>query len=125
MIARKKSESRQKTKLVQVRATPAEKEVLRDRAAAFGISVGELCRQAIFGSKPKAKTDQAAISELATARADLGRVGGLLKGWLAGSFPNAPTPSKQEIVDIRKLLSQLEAAQALAVASITKVADVQ
>ena len=125
MDARKKSEKRQKTKLVQVRATPEEKEALRDGAAAFGISVGELCRRAIFGSKPKAKTDQAAISELATARADLGRVGGLLKGWLAGSFPNAPTPSKHEVIHIRRLLAQLEAAQALAVASITKVADVQ
>lgn len=125
MVGRKKSESRQKTKLVQVRATPEEKEMLRDRAAEFGISVGELCRQAIFGSKPKAKTDLAAISGLATARADLGRVGGLLKGWLAGSFSNAPAPSIQEIVEVRKLLSQLEAAQALAVASITKVADVQ
>lgn len=125
MDARKKSEKRQKTKLVQVRATPEEKEALRDRAAAFGISVGELCRQAIFGSKPKAKTDQAAISELATARADLGRVGGLLKGWLAGSFPNAPTPSKQDVIEVRRLLAQLEAAQALAVAAITKVADVQ
>lgn len=125
MVDRKKSETRQKTKLVQVRATPEEKEVLCDRAAAFGISVGELCRQAIFGSKPKAKTDQAAISELATARADLGRVGGLLKGWLAGSFSNVPAPSKQEIVEVRELLAQLKAAQALAVASITKVADVQ
>lgn len=125
MVARKKSETRQKTKLVQVRATPAEKEALRDRAAAFGISVGELCRQAIFASTPRAKTDQAAISALATARADLGRVGGLLKGWLAGSFPNAPTPLKQEVVEVRKILAQLEAAQALAVASITKVADVQ
>jgi predicted aconitase len=125
MVVRKKSESRQKTKLVQVRATPEEKEILRDRAAAFGISVGELCRQAIFGSKPKAKTDQAAISELAAARADLGRLGGLLKGWLAGSFPNTSAPSIQEVIEVRTLLKQIEAAQAVAVASIIKVSDVQ
>jgi hypothetical protein len=34
-----RSESRQKTKLIQVRCTPDEKAVLQARAAAFGVSM--------------------------------------------------------------------------------------
>jgi len=104
------SESRKKTKLIQVRATPDEKVVLKDRALEFGVSVGELCRQAIFGSKPKSLADQNAIQELATLRADLGRLGGLLKGWLAGSFQQQP-PAIKTRDDVVKLLRQIEESQ--------------
>lgn len=102
------SENRLKTKLIQVRATPEEKDKLKARAVAFGISMGELCRQIIFGAKPKSKTDQDAIRELAAMRADLGRLGGLLKGWLSDSFPAAPTPDRNQV---RELLENIQAAQ--------------
>lgn len=104
------SESRQKTKLVQVRCTPAEKAALKDRAEAFGISVGELCRQAIFSAVPKSKTDQSAIQQLADTRADLGRLGGLLKGWLAGSF-SQPVPGLKTPTEVVTLLRQIDAGQ--------------
>lgn len=104
------SESRQKTKLIQVRATPGEKDELKARAAAFGVSMGELCRRVIFSSKPKSKVDQSAIAELAATRADLGRLGGLLKGWLSGVFPQgAPVP--QSHAEVVALLRKVEAAQ--------------
>ncbi len=105
-----RSESRKKTLTIGVRATPLEKEMLKARAAAFSISVGELCRRAIFGSVPKSKTDQDAISELALTRADMGRMGGLLKGWLSGIFAqNAPTlKTHTEVVN---LLREIEGAQ--------------
>ena len=88
-----RSESRQKTETIGVRCTPEEKAALKARADAFGISVGALCRDTIFGAKPKSKTDQNAIDELALTRADLGRLGGLLKGWLAGVFEEVGTPT--------------------------------
>lgn len=119
-MAIQRSESRQKTELIQVRATPAEKEQLQAHANAFGISMGELCRRAIFGVKPKSRVDQNAIQELAVSRADLGRVGGLLKGWLAGSFPAAPRP---DIDQVRALLKQLEASQAAVIASVKALMD--
>jgi len=50
----RRSKSRIKTKTIQVRATPEEKEQLKARAAAFGISVGELCRKSILAARPKA-----------------------------------------------------------------------
>ena len=113
-----RSESRQKTELIQVRATPEEKEQLRTRAAAFGVSMGELCRRTIFDAKPQARVDQDAIQELAVTRADLGRLGGLLKGWLAGSFPASPRPN---IEQVRALLKQLEVSQAAVVATVKRL----
>jgi hypothetical protein len=114
------SESRKKILTIGVRATPDEKSKLKLRADAFGISMGELCRQSIFNSTPKSKTDQSAISELAISRADLGRLGGLLKGWLAGTFPQGvPTPQTQP--DVVKLLRQIDAAQKQVLEAVSKV----
>lgn len=115
-----RSESRQKTELIQVRATPKEKEQLKVRAAAFGVSMGELCRRTIFDTKPKSRVDQGAIQELAATRADLGRLGGLLKGWLAGSFPAAPRP---DIEQVRALLKQIEVSQVTVIASVKRMID--
>lgn len=105
-----------KHELVQVRATPEEKQRLRARAATFGISIGELCRETIFNTTPKAKTDKQAIGELAATRADLGRLGGLLKGWLAGSFQQEPPPP-QTLDEVRVLLRRIVDAQEVVVAS--------
>jgi hypothetical protein len=118
MVAKAKSEKRQKTKVLGVRATPEEHAKLKAKAAAFGISMGELCRETLFGTTPKSKIDQEGIEALAVARADLGRLGGLLKGWLAGSFPDAPEPDS---VQIRDLLKKSEAAQAVVVSAVKKL----
>ena len=84
------------------------------------MSVGELCRRAIFSSVPKSQTDQNAISELAATRADLGRLGGLLKGWLAGQFSQAaPTPKTH--AEVSALLREIETAQKKVVAAVNKV----
>lgn len=120
MVARTKSESRQKTKVLGVRATPEEHAKLKAKADAFGVSMGELCRQTLFGTTPKSKIDQEGIEALAVARADLGRFGGLLKGWLAGSFPGGPAPDQ---VQVRDLLHKSEAAQAVVVAAVKKLVD--
>lgn len=104
-----RSESRQKTETIQVRCTLTEKAQLKARAGAFAISVGELCRCAIFSSIPKSRADQSAIQQLAETRADLGRLGGLLKGWLAGSFEQQGVPQKP--AEVAALLHQIEAAQ--------------
>jgi hypothetical protein len=115
-----RSESRVKIKTLGVRVTPEEKIMLKRIADSFGISVAELCRQTIFNSTPKSKTDQSAISELAATRADLGRLGGLLKGWLSGSFLTG-TPTPQAIPDVVALLREIDAAQKLVISTVTKV----
>lgn len=116
------SESRQKTELIQVRATPAEKDKLKSRASAFGISMGALCRQIIFGATPKSKTDQEAIHGLAATRADLGRLGGLLKGWLSGSFTQV-SPVLKTHSDVAALLREIEDAQKKVVVAVKKLVD--
>ena len=118
-----RSESRQKTQLIQVRATPQEKAELKARAAAFGssMSVGELCRRTIFSSIPKSQTDQNAISELAATRADLGRLGGLLKGWLSGQFAQA-TPLPRTQADVEALIQEIKSAQVKVLDAVRKVA---
>ena len=115
-----RSESRQKTDLIQVRATPGEKQLLKRRAAAFDISMGKLCREAIFRSVPKSKVDQDAIQELAATRADLGRLGGLLKGYLAGSFPVGTPPPKTKTT-VLELLREIEATQKIVIDSVKRV----
>lgn len=115
-----RSESRKKTQLIQVRATPEEKEQLKARAGAFGVSVGELCRQTIFGAKLKSQVDREAIQALLDTRADLGRLGGLLKGWLTGSFTGAPRPDMEQV---RNLLNRLNAGQAIVIASVKILMD--
>lgn len=115
-----RSESRKRTKLVQVRATPQEKMALRARADGFGVSIGELCRRAIFDSVPKSRVDQNAIMELAEMRADLGRLGGLLKGWLAGSF-NQPPPGIRTRDELVVLLRKIETAQQCVVDAVHRI----
>lgn len=115
-----RSESRQKTELIQVRATPAEKASLKQRAAAFNVSVGELCREAIFRSVPKSKVDQDAIQELAATRAGLGRLGGLLKGYLTDSFPVGTPPPKTK-TSVVALLHEIETTQKLVVDIVKEV----
>ncbi len=115
-----RSESRIKTELVQVRCTPEEKEKLKAHAAVFGISVGELCRESIFGTKPKSVTDKNAVAELASTRADQGRLGGLLKGWLVGVFESG-SPTQEMVPDIKKLLKKVDETQDLIIEGVKKV----
>ncbi len=115
-----RSESRKKTELIQVRVTPEEKVQLKARAAEFGVSVGELCRRTIFSAVPKSLTDQTAIQELAALRADLGRMGGLFKGWLAGSF-SQPAPALKTAGEVIQLCRVIEATQKLVVDAVNRV----
>ena len=118
-----RSESRQKTETIGVRCTPEEKAALKARADAFGISVGALCRDTIFGAKPKSKTDQNAIDELALTRADLGRLGGLLKGWLAGVFEEVGTPTVDTMPMVSDLLREVQEAQLKVLAAVSSLAQ--
>ena len=60
--------------------------------------------------------------ELANTRADLGRLGGLFKGWLAGSFERGK-PGEKSQIEIRRLLDDIELAEAKVIASVKKLAD--
>lgn len=115
-----RSEKRIKIDYIQVRCSPEEKAQLRARAEAFGVSMGELCRETIFRTKPNSKTDQQAIAELVETRADLGRLGGLFRGWLGGeAFPNAPMAPDNK--PVRELLHDIETAEKTVLAAVKKL----
>lgn len=112
------SESRRMIKTIQVRATSEEKEILKEQAAAFGISIGELIRQTVFRTKPRSLTDKEAIMALAKTRADLGRLGGLLKGGLSGLFSNSQALDPRQA---RALLHEIECAQTQVLNAVDKL----
>jgi len=118
------SETRVKILTFGVRCSPEEKAALEAKAGAFGISMGELCRSIIFGAKPRSKTDQLAIAELAATRADLGRLGGLLRGWLGGSaFPDAPMAPDHK--PVRELLREIEATEKTVLAAVKRLVSAE
>jgi hypothetical protein len=118
----KKSEKRQRTAHIYCRATPQEKEFIQACAAAFNISEGELVRQMLFHLKPPtvvdSLVDQQALAELHRCRADLGRLGGILKGWMGDSFPNSPHPPREVI---NTLLKEIEKGKISIQAAATKL----
>ena len=67
-----KSESRNRTGLIQFRCTPAELEAIQKKAAAAGMGVSEFVRRASLQRKIGVRTDYKAIAELL-------RLGGLQK----------------------------------------------
>ena len=116
----KRSESRIKTKAIPVRVTPEQKAQVRALAASCLMSSSAYLLQAGLGITPSSKVDQNAIQELAALRADLGRLGGLFKGWLAGSFPQ-PAPTLQTSGDVIRLRREIEATQKLVVEAVNRV----
>ena len=69
---------------IKVRVSPEEKAAIQATAASCAVSIPELMRQRALGYEVQGKVDQLAIRELCHLRGDLGRLGGLLKLWLAG-----------------------------------------
>jgi len=74
-----KKPSRQRIKLIPVPVLPSEKEEIKTRAKACGMSVAAYLRTLGLNHRPKAVLDAKAVLELAKVNGDLGRLGGLLK----------------------------------------------
>lgn len=117
---KKRSESRVKTKTIPVRASPEQKVKVKALAAACSMSSSAYLLQAGFGITPSSKTDLSAIKELAALRADMGRMGGLLKGWLAGSFAQQ-APALKTAGEVNQVIREIEATQKLVVEAVNRV----
>ena len=101
------SEQRNKTINKQVRMTPEEYAEIQSKADAFGLSFPQYLRDCAMDRPIRSKVDLMAVRELSRTRADLGRLGGLLKYWLTGEVRSAHGFNG----DIRTLLQDIEAAQ--------------
>ena len=72
-----------------------------------GLSVSELTRRVLLGQEISSKVDRQAFIDLLHVRADLGRLGGLLKLWLSDD-----TKAKDYTANVRSVLHEIEARQA-------------
>lgn len=76
-------EVRDRKRPLKVWATATERTNIETRAAGAGLSVSAYLRAAGMNHPLRSVYDLAAVEELAKVGADLGRLGGLLKLWLA------------------------------------------
>jgi len=80
--------------VLKIRVTAAERAAIDAGAKRVQLSTGAYLRALGLGHNPPSKVDLQAIRELGMLRADLGRLGGLLKLWLtdrAGEGADAST----------------------------------
>ena len=97
-----KTQTRSKrTRLLQFRVSDEELSTIVERAATCGISCAEYLRRVGMGYSPAIRLDQAAKVELCKVAGDVGRLGGLLKLWMAHKR-GLPT-SDQDGIDIRSI----------------------
>ncbi len=68
---------------IRFRVAAADRTTIEARAAAVGMGVSAYVRAAALNHPIRAIADQDAILDLTRFQADLGRLGGLLKLWLA------------------------------------------
>lgn len=105
------SENRRREKIIMVRVTQSEHGRIQQIADAHDLSMPELLRQLGQGHQPKSTLDAQHILELAKINGDLGRLGGLLKLWLAipekkGFANHLNVPDTLDT--IRELMKKLE-----------------
>jgi hypothetical protein len=107
---------RDKNRALKVLVTPDERRQIERRAQGVSLTVSAYLRALGLGYAPKSTLDEAAILDLVQASADQGRLGGLLKLWLVQK-PGQGAPA----FDVRRLLHQIEDAQARLKQLITRL----
>lgn len=92
---------------LQVTVNADERQRIKARAAAAGLSVSGYLRAAGLGQPVRSALDHAAVAELAKLNADQGRLGGVLTQWLADPSGRG-TPQR----DVSRLMDQIRDLQA-------------
>jgi hypothetical protein len=85
-----------------VTVTPAEKAAIAARAKDAGLSVASYLRTVALGRQVRSVLDHQAVGELVRVAGDQGRLGGLLKLWLA-DHPDEGVPE----IEVRRVLERL------------------
>jgi len=79
----RRSNKRLRGEVVQVRVSDEELELISANAAGAKLTNAEFLRRLGQGHTPKSKVDLSLVRDLCAVAGDLGRLGGLLKLWLA------------------------------------------
>jgi hypothetical protein len=85
---------------LRVPVLPEEETAIKENAAACQLSVAAYLRNVGMGYLPQSRLDQKALLDLLHLHGDLGRLGGLLKMWLAND-------ERLGALDIRKLYDDI------------------
>ena len=78
-----------KQRQLRVPVLPGEEQEIKRLAAAAGLSVAAYLRNVALGYQVRSILDNKRVEELARINGDLGRLGGLLKLWLADDLRTA------------------------------------
>ncbi|MBL5913922.1 conjugal transfer transcriptional regulator TraJ [Enterobacter asburiae] len=98
------NQTRKNSAPIKVYCLPEEKMQIEANAAAAGLSVAAYLRKVGMGYDVESMVDIKQVNELSRVNADLGRLGGLLKLWLA----NDPRTVDFSPALIRTLLAKIE-----------------
>ena len=97
--------------------TKKEYSQIKQLAKQTGCSVSEYIRRVLTGQRIESKLDQEAFLSALKVNADLGRLGGVFKHYLAQGFKNVPPG------EIRKVLHDIEDRQRQLKPVISKIRD--
>jgi len=87
---------------LKVYVSREERHAIKKNAAQANVSVSAFLREAALGHTFRSTFDHDAVLALSKINGDMGRLGGLLKMWLAG------TPDKgMPVTDIRRLVADI------------------
>ena len=106
-----------RTKCLKSYVTAKEHTKLQQLAKQTGLSVSDYIRRIIAGQRIESRLDQEAFLSALKVNADLGRLGGLFKYYLAQGFKNVPPG------EIRKVLHDIEDRQRQLKPVISKIRD--
>lgn len=98
------AQTRKNSTPIKVYCLPEEKTRIQENAQASGLSVASFIRKVAMGYQVESIVDIKQVVELSRVNADLGRLGGLLKLWLA----NDPRTIDFSPTLIKTLLAKIE-----------------
>lgn len=86
IVKQPKSQKRIRQKYIKVILTKAEKKQIEESATQGNLSASQYLRDLGLGYQPKSLTDVKTIQEIRSLKADLNKVGGLLKNLMSGEL---------------------------------------
>ncbi|MGD9826422.1 plasmid mobilization protein [Desulfobacter sp.] len=107
-----------RTNCLKSYVTAEEHAKIQRLAKQTGLSVSDYIRRIITGQRIESRLDQEAFLSALKVNADLGRLGGLFKYYLAQRFENVPPE------EIRKVLHDIEDRQRQLRPVISKIRDI-
>ena len=100
-----------KTKNIAVWVTEEEYLIIKNKAHYSALSTSSYLRTLGMNYRLKSKIDAIAVDELVKAKADLGRIGGLLKLWLVHNDNGKTNLGSKSYSEVQSIVNELEKKQ--------------